>query len=117
VLIKEQDMRPYRPNVQEQKRRYSVNFSRNPEPLPPNLRQSEGQPLVDYIITSAHKPCVRISSESFSPVSFNIDFFGIGEQETEVALVGGLKPSGRPAQPPRFPGERVALRFSCPFPG
>jgi Tn3 transposase DDE domain-containing protein len=28
---------------------YTVNFSRTPEPLPPNLRQSEGQPLVDYI--------------------------------------------------------------------
>jgi TnpA family transposase len=28
---------------------YPVNFSRTPEPLPPNLRQSEGQPLVDHI--------------------------------------------------------------------
>ena len=28
---------------------YMVNFSRTPEPLPPNLRQSEGQPLVDHI--------------------------------------------------------------------
>jgi TnpA family transposase len=28
---------------------YTVNFSRTPEPLPPNLRQSGGQPLVDHI--------------------------------------------------------------------
>ncbi len=28
---------------------YTVNFSRTPEPLPSNLRQSEGQPLVDHI--------------------------------------------------------------------
>jgi hypothetical protein len=28
---------------------YPVNFSRTPEPLPPNLRQSEGQPLLDHI--------------------------------------------------------------------
>jgi TnpA family transposase len=27
---------------------YTVNFSRNPEPLPPNLRQCEGQPVVDH---------------------------------------------------------------------
>jgi hypothetical protein len=27
VLVKEQDMRPYRPNVQEQKRRYSLELS------------------------------------------------------------------------------------------
>ena len=28
---------------------YTLNFSRTPEPLPSNLRQSEGQPLVDHI--------------------------------------------------------------------
>ncbi|HYY29711.1 MAG TPA: Tn3 family transposase [Chthoniobacterales bacterium] len=28
---------------------YPVNFSRTPEPLPPNLRRSDGQPLVDHI--------------------------------------------------------------------
>ena len=27
MLVKEQDMRPYRPNVQEQKRRYSLELS------------------------------------------------------------------------------------------
>src|SRR5258708_4227188 len=43
---------------------YTVNFSRTPEPLPLNLLESEAP----WSITSAGKVCVRISSESFSPV-------------------------------------------------
>ena len=27
---------------------YPVNFSRTPEPLPPNLRECEGRPFVDH---------------------------------------------------------------------
>jgi hypothetical protein len=48
-----------------------VNFSRTPEPMPPNLRksaatESKGSPCS---ITSVDKPrCMRISSESFSLV-------------------------------------------------
>jgi hypothetical protein len=43
-----------------------------------------------------------------------IDLVGLGEQEAERALVDGLKPSGKPPQPPAFPGQ--AGNSSAPFP-
>src|SRR5271165_4391830 len=47
----------------------------------------------------------------------HIDLIGLGEPDAKRALLDGLKPSGRPAQPPRFPGGRVALGVSAaPFP-
>jgi hypothetical protein len=46
-----------------------------------------------------------------------IDLVGLNEHEAEQALVEGLKPSGRPVQPPRFPGKREVLGVSAaPFP-
>jgi hypothetical protein len=47
----------------------------------------------------------------------HIDLIGLGEPDAKRALLDGLKPSGKPAQPPRFPGGRVALGVSAaPFP-
>jgi hypothetical protein len=46
-----------------------------------------------------------------------IDLIGLDEQDAERALLDGLKPSGKPTQPARFPGQRVALGVStAPFP-
>jgi hypothetical protein len=46
-----------------------------------------------------------------------IDLVGRTEQDAERALVDGLKPSGKPAQPPQFPGKRVEPSISTtPFP-
>jgi hypothetical protein len=36
-----------------------------------------------------------------------VDLFNLGEQYAEHALLDGLKPCGKPAQPPPFPGKRL----------
>ena len=41
-----------------------------------------------------------------------IDLVGLKEQDAERALLDGLKPSGRPAQPPQFPGKRAESGIS-----
>jgi len=38
-----------------------------------------------------------------------IDLVGLGEQDAERALLDGLKPSGKPAQPSPFPGKRASV--------
>jgi hypothetical protein len=46
-----------------------------------------------------------------------IDLVGLGEQDAERALLDGLKPSGKPAQPSPFPGKRAEPSIStAPFP-
>jgi hypothetical protein len=46
-----------------------------------------------------------------------IDLVGLGEQDAERALLDGLKPSGKPAQPQAFPGPRATPGVSpVPFP-
>src|SRR5208337_2260919 len=46
-----------------------------------------------------------------------IDLVGLGEIDAERALLDGLKPSGRPAQPSPFPGERKRpIVAATPFP-
>ena len=40
-----------------------------------------------------------------------VDLVNLGEQDAERALLDGLKPSGRPAQPPPFPGKRAEPSF------
>ena len=46
-----------------------------------------------------------------------VDLVNLGEQEAERALLDGLKPSGKPAQPPPFPGKRAEPSIStAPFP-
>ena len=46
-----------------------------------------------------------------------IDLVGLNEQDAERVLLDGLKPSGRPAQPPPFPGRRAEPCIStAPFP-
>src|ERR1700680_4246311 len=37
----------------------------------------------------------------------HIDLIGLGEPAAKRALLDGLKPSGRPARPPPFPGRRA----------
>jgi hypothetical protein len=41
-----------------------------------------------------------------------IDLVGLKEQDAERALLDGLKPSGKPAQPPQFPGKRAVSGIS-----
>src|SRR5580693_486100 len=46
-----------------------------------------------------------------------VDLVNLGEQDAERALLDGLKPSGKPAQPPPFPGSRAEPSTSTvPFP-
>jgi hypothetical protein len=46
-----------------------------------------------------------------------IDLVGLREQDAERALLDGLKPSGKPAQPSPFPGKRAEPSIStAPFP-
>jgi WD40 repeat protein len=46
-----------------------------------------------------------------------IDLVDLGEEQAERALFDGLKPSGRPVQPPSFPGKRAEPSIStAPFP-
>jgi TIR domain/NB-ARC domain len=46
-----------------------------------------------------------------------IDLVGLNEQDAERILLDGLKPSGRPAQPQPFPGERKEpIAAAAPFP-
>jgi len=40
-----------------------------------------------------------------------IDLINLREEEAERALLNGLKPSGEPARPPRFPANRAAVAF------
>lgn len=49
------------------------------------------------------------------PIKY-IDLVGLGEQDAERALVDGLKPSGRPTQPTRFPKEPADPGMSSGFP-
>jgi tetratricopeptide (TPR) repeat protein len=47
----------------------------------------------------------------------HIDLIGLGEPDAKRALLDGLKPSGRPAQPSPFPGKRAEPSIStAPFP-
>jgi WD40 repeat protein len=47
----------------------------------------------------------------------NIDLVGLTEQDAERVLLDSLKPSGKPAQPPPFPGKRAEPSNStAPFP-
>jgi hypothetical protein len=47
----------------------------------------------------------------------HIDLVGLGEPDAKRALLDGLKPSGKPAEPPRFPGKRAeSVISSAPFP-
>jgi hypothetical protein len=47
----------------------------------------------------------------------HIDLIGLGEPAAKRALLDGLKPSGRPARPPPFPGRRAEPSIStAPFP-
>ena len=47
----------------------------------------------------------------------NINLVGLNEQDAERVLLDGLKPSGKPAQPPPFPGRRAEPSISmAPFP-
>jgi hypothetical protein len=47
----------------------------------------------------------------------HIDLVGLSEQDAERALLDGLKPSGKPAQPPPFPGKQAEPSIStAPFP-
>jgi hypothetical protein len=41
-----------------------------------------------------------------------IDLVGLGEQDAELALLDGLKPSGKQARPSPFPGKSVAPSIS-----
>ncbi len=63
---------------------------------------------------------VRVSTCSLTGMLSQIiciNLVGLGEQDTERVLLDGLKPSGRPAQPPPFPGERKELiATAAPFP-
>jgi hypothetical protein len=43
-----------------------------------------------------------------------IDLIDLSEQNAEQVLLNGLKPSGEPAQPPKFPANRAALGVSVP---
>jgi hypothetical protein len=46
-----------------------------------------------------------------------VDLVDIGEPDAKRALLDGLKPSGKPAEPPRFPGKRAESAISsAPFP-
>jgi TIR domain-containing protein len=46
-----------------------------------------------------------------------IDLVNLGEQDAARALLDGLKPSGKPTQPPPFPGKRAEPSIStAPFP-
>jgi len=42
----------------------------------------------------------------------NINLVGLKEQDAERALLDGLKPSGKPAQPPPFPGKQAEPSIS-----
>src|SRR5271165_6054997 len=47
----------------------------------------------------------------------NINLVGLKEQDAERALLDGLKPSGKPAQPPPFPAKHAEPSIStAPFP-
>src|SRR5271165_1808227 len=47
----------------------------------------------------------------------NINLVGLKEQDAERALLDGLKPSGKPAQAPPFPGKQAEPSISTtPFP-
>ena len=47
----------------------------------------------------------------------NINLVGLKEQDAERVLLDGLKPSGKPAQPPPFPGKQAEPSISTvPFP-
>jgi WD40 repeat protein len=47
----------------------------------------------------------------------HIDSIGLMEPDAERVLFDGLKPSGRPAQPPAFPGDRkIPIAAAAPFP-
>ena len=47
----------------------------------------------------------------------NIDLVGLKERDAERIVLDGLKPSGKPAQPPPFPGKRAESAIStAPFP-
>jgi hypothetical protein len=47
----------------------------------------------------------------------HIDLIGLDEPDAKRALLDGLKPSGKPAEPPRFPGKRAESAISsAPFP-
>jgi hypothetical protein len=47
----------------------------------------------------------------------HIDLIGLDEPDAKRALLDGLKPSGRPMQPPPFPGKRAEPSIStAPFP-
>jgi hypothetical protein len=63
---------------------------------------------------------VRVAKCHLPPIHSEIiyiDLVGRTEQDAERALVDGLKPSGKPAQPPQFPGKRVEPSISTtPFP-
>jgi hypothetical protein len=46
-----------------------------------------------------------------------VDLVNLGEEDAEHALLDGLKPSGKPAQPPPFPAKRAEPSIStAPFP-
>jgi tetratricopeptide (TPR) repeat protein len=54
---------------------------------------------------------VRVAACSLTgmlSLTIYIDLVGLNEQDAERALLDGLKPSSKPAQPPSFPGKRTA---------
>jgi WD40 repeat protein len=63
---------------------------------------------------------VRVAKCHLPPILSEIiyiDLVGRAEQDAERALLDGLKPSGKPAQPPPFPGKRAESDISsAPFP-
>ena len=63
---------------------------------------------------------VRVAKCRLSPILSEIiyiDLVGLAEQDAERVLLDGLKSSGKPAQPPPFPGKRAEPSIStAPFP-
>jgi hypothetical protein len=63
---------------------------------------------------------VRVDKCHLPPVLSEIIYIDLGgraEQDAERALLDGLKPTGKPAQPPAFPGKQAERSISAaPFP-
>jgi hypothetical protein len=74
------------------------------------IPQAKNRKLIPVRVAKCHLPPI------LSEIIY-IDLVGRAEQDAERALLDGLKPSGKPAQPPPFPGKRVESSIStAPFP-